>query len=75
MNNEISSDSGERPVKRIRAPWVRALLLIPFAATLAVPLYDRIEPTIGGVPFFYWYQLLWVVLAAAIVGVVFLIEG
>jgi hypothetical protein len=75
MTNEISSDSDARPVKPIRAPWVRALLLIPFAATLAVPLYDRIEPTIGGVPFFYWYQLLWVVLAAAIVGVVFLIEG
>ena len=75
MNNEISSDPDAQPVKRIRAPWVRALLLIPFAATLAVPLYDRIEPTIGGVPFFYWYQLLWVVLTAAIVGVVFLIEG
>ena len=75
MNNEIDSDSEARPVKRIRTSWVRALLLIPFAATLAVPLYDRIEPAIGGVPFFYWYQLLWVVLTAAIVGVVFLIEG
>ena len=75
MTNEISSESDAPPVKRTRASWVRALLLIPFAATLAVPLYDRIEPTIGGVPFFYWYQLLWVVLAAAIVGVVFLIEG
>lgn len=36
------------------------LLLVPFAALLAVPLYNRATPEIGGFPFFYAYQLLWV---------------
>jgi hypothetical protein len=31
-----------------------------------VPFYNRIEPEIGGVPFFYWYQLVWIVLGAAV---------
>lgn len=35
---------------------VVALLVLPVAAVLAIPLYDRIDPRIGGVPFFYWYQ-------------------
>ena len=33
----------------------RLLLLIPFVATLAVPLYNRSEPALWGFPFFYWY--------------------
>jgi peptidoglycan/LPS O-acetylase OafA/YrhL len=40
------------------------LLLIPLVALLAIPLYNSINPTLGGVPFFYWYQLLWMPLGA-----------
>jgi hypothetical protein len=32
------------------------LLLVPFVGTLWVPFYDSLEPRVGGVPFFYWYQ-------------------
>jgi hypothetical protein len=39
-----------------------------------VPSYNRIEPELGGVPFFYWYQLAWVLLGAAIVLLVHAIE-
>jgi hypothetical protein len=46
------------------------LLLIPFIATLWPPFYAKAQPAIGGFPFFYWYQLLWVVLAALVVWVV-----
>ena len=38
------------------------------------PSYNRIEPTLGGVPFFYWYQLAWILLGAAIVLLVFMID-
>ncbi len=31
-----------------------------------VPSYNRIEPSIAGIPFFYWYQMLWIVLGAAV---------
>ena len=37
----------------------RLMLLIPFAATLAVPLYNRAEPALWGFPFFYWYLFAW----------------
>ena len=46
------------------------LLTVPFIATLWVPLYAKTEPAIAGFPFFYWYQLVWVVLAALIVWIV-----
>jgi hypothetical protein len=27
-----------------------------------VPLYSRTTPEVWGFPFFYWYQLLWVLI-------------
>jgi Protein of unknown function (DUF3311) len=42
------------------------LLLLPYIAMLWVPFYNRIEPEIAGIPFFYWYQLVWIVLGAAV---------
>ena len=42
------------------------LLLIPYAAMMWVPSYNRIEPELAGIPFFYWYQMLWIVLGAAV---------
>lgn len=54
--------------------WPRLLLLIPFFALLWVPSYNHIEPSLAGIPFFYWYQLAWVLLGAAIVLAVYLIE-
>jgi hypothetical protein len=54
--------------------WPRALLAIPFVAALWVPSYNRIEPALGGVPFFYWYQLAWILIGAAIVLTVYAIE-
>jgi|UniRef100_A0A8J4HBC1 hypothetical protein len=52
----------------------RWLLLVPFAAVLAVPLYNRDAPRLAGVPFFYWYQMLWILLSAAIIFLVHRIE-
>jgi hypothetical protein len=37
---------------------------IPFAALLWVPLYDRVDPTLFGIPFFYWWQMAWTLLGA-----------
>ena len=46
------------------------LLLIPYLAILWLPSYNRVEPRAFGVPFFYWYQLLWVVLSTLVIGLV-----
>jgi hypothetical protein len=44
---------------------VAALLALPVVALLWVSSYNRAEPRLGGVPFFYWYQFVWVFIAAA----------
>lgn len=33
------------------------LLLVPIAISLAVPFYNRTDPVLFGMPFFYWFQL------------------
>jgi len=43
------------------------LLLLPFPALLWVPFYNSVEPAVWGIPFFYWYQFLWVFLTSAII--------
>ena len=51
-----------------RSAMVKAavLLAIPILALLLVPLYARATPRLWGVPFFYWYQLLWVPLTGGL---------
>ena len=34
-------------------------------------LYARNTPVLWGFPFFYWYQLLWIVLTSLLLGVVY----
>jgi hypothetical protein len=38
---------------------------------LWVPLYNRIDPRLGGVPYFYWYQFAWIAVSAALTGIVY----
>ena len=59
---------------RLLRYWPRLLFLFPFVAMLWVPSYDRITPKLAGIPFFYWYQLAWVLIGAAIVIIIFAIE-
>jgi uncharacterized protein DUF3311 len=40
------------------------LLLLPYIGLLWVPFYNFRDPTLFGIPFFYWYQLAWVPVAA-----------
>jgi hypothetical protein len=44
---------------------VTCLLILPAAALLAVFTYAKSAPSLWGIPFFYWYQLAWVVLGSA----------
>lgn len=39
-------------------------LAVPVVATLWVASYTKAGPALGGLPFFYWYQLMWVPLSA-----------
>lgn len=44
-----------------RNPWAIILLVIPFVATLFPAIYNRLDPVLFGIPFFYWYQLAWTI--------------
>jgi hypothetical protein len=46
------------------------LLVLPFVGTLIPQIYSRAEPSLFGLPFFYWYQLLWVIVTAVLLGIV-----
>lgn len=58
-----------------RSPLWYLLLLVPFIAMMWVSSYNRAEPSWGGVPFFYWYQLVWILISAALTFVVYLVTG
>jgi hypothetical protein len=40
------------------------LLAIGIVVPLLVPVYARVQPSLFGLPFFYWYQMLWVLIEA-----------
>ena len=47
------------------------LLLPPCIAAVWVPSYNSVEPSLAGIPFFYWYQLLLVLVTAAVTATVY----
>jgi hypothetical protein len=47
------------------------LLLLPLLGLLIPPIYNTEDPTLIGIPFFYWYQLAWVPLSVAVTTVVY----
>jgi hypothetical protein len=59
-----------RPRPRNRA--VLLLLLVPLVAVLVPEIYNYSSPSIGGMPFFYWWQLLWIAGVAVCIGIVYL---
>ncbi|MFG2135914.1 DUF3311 domain-containing protein [Streptomyces sp. NPDC048650] len=46
-------------------------LLAPFVAMLWVSSYARMEPTLIGIPFFYWYQMLWVLISTVLTSIAY----
>ena len=60
-----------RPSREDGWSWWYLLFIIQFAAVIWPPFYNKIEPTLGGMPFFYWYQLLWVIIGAILTAIVY----
>jgi hypothetical protein len=66
LSVEDAAASG-RPVLTMRTPSAAALLLglIPFAAMcFSVPLWDRIDPLLFGIPFNLFWLIAWIVLSS-----------
>lgn len=56
-----------RSVRRLW--WL--LLIVPVVGPLWVPYYNKVEPELFGLPFFYWYQFLWVPVSAVVTAFVY----
>jgi len=62
--------SGQKPGRQAKTGWY-ALLLLQYVLALCVPYYNKVEPTLAGIPFFYWYQMVMVLVGAALTAVVY----
>ncbi len=51
--------------------WWYLLFIVESGVILWPPFYNRMEPTWMGMPFFYWFQLLWVIVGAAFTALVY----
>ncbi|HEX4698120.1 MAG TPA: DUF3311 domain-containing protein [Actinomycetes bacterium] len=47
------------------------MLVLPFIGVLIPAFYNKQDPELGGVPFFYWYQMLWIVISVAVTIIVY----
>jgi len=61
----------DRPLKRKAWSWWYLLLIVQVPVVLWVPLYNTAEPALGGIPFFYWFQLALILAGAALTAVVY----
>ncbi len=58
-----------------RGPWSwwYGLFLLQFLVALWPPLYNKADPSLFGIPFFYWFQLAWILICAVLTGVVYFV--
>jgi uncharacterized membrane protein YhdT len=59
--------------RRSRAVWALILLLLTPAVVvpLMVPLFDQVDPTLAGFPFFFWFQLALILFSCLVTGIAF----
>lgn len=67
------SASARRPARGL---WtlIVVLLVPPVVLPLWVPLYDKTDPTVGGFPFFFWFQFALILLSAVMTVLVYLLS-
>ena len=78
MDHDQGSQSGEagnQGASRGGSRWWLLLLLLPFLGLLYPPIYARVEPALWGIPFFIWYQFLWVFITVGITALVYRLRG
>ncbi|MEN3356418.1 MAG: hypothetical protein V7637_400 [Mycobacteriales bacterium] len=59
-----------RGQRRTASGW-NWLLVVPLIGTLIPAFYNKANPKLFGIPFFYWYQMLWIPVTVALTLVVF----
>ena len=51
--------------------WWYLLFIVQFVAVLWPPFYNSAVPYWHGVPYFYWYQMMWVLISAVLTAIVY----
>jgi hypothetical protein len=59
-----------RPVHERNKGWYW-LFLVPFFGAFFPWIYNTRDPELAGMPFFYWYQMLWVPLTVILTILVY----
>jgi hypothetical protein len=62
--------TGQDAGNALQFSWWNLFLLVPFVM-LITAIYNRDEPRLFGMPMFYWYQLAFVFVGVASVGIVY----
>lgn len=57
--------------KRRGWSWWYLLFIFQIVVCLWPPFYNQLEPSWLGIPFFYWFQLLWVLVGAVLTAIVY----
>ncbi|MFE2445723.1 DUF3311 domain-containing protein [Streptomyces sp. NPDC021218] len=71
--SDTSASPGRRPVVTPARVVAALCLIAPFVGMLWVGSYAKVEPTLIGIPFFYWYQMLWVPISAVLTSVAYIL--
>ena len=50
-----------------------ALLLGESVVILIPTIYGSLTPKLAGIPFFYWFQLLWIIVGMVVTGIAWLL--
>ena len=70
MSSQRSTRERSGPPGPREARWTW-LLLIPLIGTLIPPIYNTRDPELFGVPFFYWYQMVWIPVSVLVTVIVY----
>ncbi|MDX6331493.1 DUF3311 domain-containing protein [Actinacidiphila oryziradicis] len=73
MSSATTGSPGRTPVVTPTRVVAGLCLIVPFVAMLWVSSYSRITPEFIGIPFFYWYQMLWVPVSSALTFTAYLL--
>jgi hypothetical protein len=67
----LSQRNADQQSEKPKWSWWYLLFVVQFIAVVWPPFYNKIEPSWAGIPFFYWYQLLWVIIGAVLTAIVY----
>jgi hypothetical protein len=69
-NRPLPADGQHRRPQGGRSRW-HWLVVVAVVIPLLTPLYNRLQPRLFGLPFFYWSQMAFIGLAACVTAAVY----